>query len=371
MSINALIAPMVAPFIAPLVATLLALQPANPPAKPADPPKTPAQTPAQPAAQTPAAPQVKAVPTDRPVNVTTEGDLFESKEGVIVATGLRFAEGPLWNADGTLLVCDLQGDAVYTINTADGKTDRKPGDGVETLRKPSGNAAGAAHDREGRTVFAQFNGTVVRRDKEGKETILATDVGGKKVNTPNDIVVRSDGSIYFTDFGAGKEDHADHAGVYRIAPDGSVKLMTKDVMFPNGLAFSGDEKTLYVALYRDAKLMAFDVSPEGDLGAGRVFAEIKDPELKGRSSPDGVKVDRNGNVWTTGAGGVWVLNPEGKRIGRILVPMASNLCFGGADGKTVFVTAGPRVVSVKLKESAINGPAATKDAKDSDKKPAN
>jgi gluconolactonase len=338
-----------------LAATLLALQPATQP--PAEAPKTP------PAAATPETkPAQRAAPSDRPVSVTTEGDLFESKEGTIVATGLRFAEGPVWQADGTLLICDLQGNAVYTLNPADGRSERKPGEGVDTLRKPSGNAAGAALDAEGRLVFAQFDGTVVRRDKAGVETILPTEVNGKKVNTPNDIVVKSDGSIYFTDFGAGKDDHADHAGVYRIAADGTVKLLTKDVVAPNGLAFSGDEKVLYVALYRDAKVMAYDVTDEGDLSNGRVFAEIKDTEIKGRSTPDGVKVDAKGNVWTTGAGGIWVLSPEGKRIGRILVPMASNLCFGGADGKTVFVTAGPRVVAAKLKEPAIKVAAPAADA---------
>jgi gluconolactonase len=326
------------------LAAFFAFQPTTQPAtKPAEPTKA-----AQPATDTKPA----AVPGDRSVTITTEGDLFDGNPGTVVATGLRFAEGPLWRADGTVLICDLQGNKVYTFNPSDGRTERKPGEGVETLRDPSGNAAGAAIDRDGHLVFAQFEGTIVRRDKEGKETKLASEIDGKKLNTPNDLVVKSDGAIYFTDFGAGKGDHADHAGLYRIAPDGTLKLLTKDVVSPNGLAFSRDEKTLYVALYRDAKVMAYDVTTEGDLANGRVFAEIKDPELKGRSTPDGVKVDNKGNVWTTGAGGIWVLSPEGKRIGRVLAPLASNLCFGGADGKTVYITGGPRVMAVTLKESA-------------------
>jgi len=330
-----------------------AAQPANKPAEPAK--ATQPATDAKPA----------ATPGDRSVTITTEGDMFDGKPGTVVATGLRFAEGPLWRADGTVVICDLQGNKVYTFNPGDGRAERKPGEGLETLRDPSGNAAGSAIDREGRLVFAQFDGNVVRRDTDLKDTVLASELDGKKLNMPNDLVVKSDGSIYFTDFGAGKDDHADHAGLYRIAPDGKLKLLTKDVVSPNGLAFSRDEQTLYVALYRDAKVMAYDVTAEGDLSNGRVFAEMKDPEVKGRSTPDGVKVDAKGNVWTTGAGGIWVLSPEGKRIGRILAPLASNLCFGGADGKTVFVTGGPRVMAVTLKESATTPvqPAIKSDAK--------
>ena len=345
-------------------ATQPTTQPATPPAaQPAAKPVEPAKTP-QPATDKPV-----VAPGDRSVTITTEGDMFDGKPGVVVATGLRFAEGPLWRADGTMVVCDLQGNKVYTFNPGDGRAERKPGEGIETLRDPSGNAAGSAIDREGRLIFAQFDGNVVRRDSDTKDTVLASEIGGKKLNMPNDLVVKGDGSIYFTDFGAGKDDHIDHAGLYRIAPDGTVKLLTKDVVSPNGLAFSRDEKTLYVALYRDAKVMAYDVTTEGELSNGRVFAEMKDPEIKGRSTPDGVKVDAKGNVWTTGAGGIWVLSPEGKRIGRILAPLASNLCFGGADGKTVFITGGPRVMTVTLKESAITpAEAAIKPAPKSDSK---
>jgi gluconolactonase len=293
----------------------------------------------------------------QPVTVTLEGELFEGTTGSLVASGLRFAEGPLWRSDGTLLICDLQGNTVYTINPEDGRLERKPGDGVDELRKPSGNAAGAALDTEGRLVFAQFDGNVTRLAADGTLTTVASAYNGKKLNNPNDLVVRTDGSIYFTDFAPGRDaEHVEHAGVYRVKPDGTVELLTKDVVAPNGLAFSKDEKTLYVALYRDAKVMAYDVASEGTLSNPRVFAEIKDAELKGRSSPDGVKVDAKGNVWTTGAGGVWVLDASGKRIGRIVVQMASNLCFGGKDGKSVFVTAGQRVVTARLKEAAVPAP---------------
>jgi gluconolactonase len=328
----------------------IAIQPQDPP-KPSAPETPPAKGPS-----TNREPQS----TTSPVKVTLEGALFEGTEGAILATGLRFAEGPLWRSDETLVICDLQGNAVYTINPEDGRMERKPGEGVAELRKPSGNAAGVAIDTEGRLVFAQFDGNVTRLSADGTLATVASEFGGKKLNNPNDLVVRTDGSIYFTDFAAGKDaEHVEHAGVYRIKPDGTVELLTKDVVAPNGLAFSRDEKTLYVALYRDSKVMAYDVAAEGGLSNPRVFAEVKDPEIKGRSTPDGVKVDARGNVWTTGAGGVWVFDPSGKRIGRIVVLMASNLCFGGKDGKTVFVTAGPRVVTARLKEPALPAPGTT------------
>lgn len=329
--------------------TLLACQPG---AKPAEP--KPESKPAAPAAKQPEKSSEKAKSAD-PV-MTFEGDLFESREGAIVASGLTFTEGPLYRADGSVIICDLGGDAVFSFDSTDGKTDRTPDDGVKTLRKPSGKAAGSALDREGRLIFAQFDGKVTRLDKDGQSVTLASELDGKKLNLPNDLVLRADGSIYFTDFGAGRDEaHLNHCGVYRIAPDGKLQLLDKAVESPNGLAFSHDEKTLYVALYRKATLMAFDVAENGSLSNGRVFAELKDPAIKGPSSPDGLKVDLKGNVWTTGAGGVWIFSPQGKRLGRVLVSSGglSNLCFGGADGKTVFFTGGSRVFSAKLKDAAI------------------
>lgn len=316
-------------------------------------PQAPAARPAQDAPKAPAA---------QPAPIRVEGDLFDG-EGTVIATGFRFTEGPLFRPDGSLLICDLSGDVVYTFNPSDDRTDRKPGAGVDALRKPSGRAAGAALDKEGRLLFTQFDGKLTRLEKDGKLTILAETFEGKHFNMLNDLVVAADGSVYFTDFGAGKEqDHLDHSGVYRLGPDGKVAMTVKDVASPNGVALSNDNKTLYVALYGDAKIMAYDLA-DGAASNPRVFAEITDPAAKGRSSPDGLKVDAKGNVWTTGVGGIWVLNPAGKRIARILVPAPHNLGFGGADGKTVFVADGQRVVSVRLKEAAVPAQAKPADAK--------
>lgn len=326
----------------------------------------------QPESRNPALSQPpKEVRKDRKVEDLTgatlsfEGDLFEANSGATVATGLAFAEGPLYRADGTFVVCDLSGNAVYTLNLEDGRKERTPGDGVDTLRKPSGSAAGSALDKEGRLIFSQFDGKVTRLEKDGKLSVIASEVDGKKLNAPNDLVTRTDGSIYFTDFRGGEGDHVPHAGVYRITPAGKVELVTKDVEAPNGLAFSPDEKVLYVAMYRKSEIMAFDVSAEGTLSNPRTFATAKDPAIKGSGTTDGVKVDLAGNVWTTGPGGAWVFGPDGKRIARVIVSTGglSNIAFGGVDGKTVFFTGGPRVLSARLKAAAIKPAPLTTPAK--------
>lgn len=312
-------------------------------------PQTPAS--GKPIAQPPAKAPAPAAAA-QPATVRVEGDLFEG-EGVVVATGFKFTEGPLFRPDGSLVVCDLSGDVAYTLNPGDDKTDRKPGAGVETLRKPSGRAAGAALDKDGRLVFTQFDGKLTRLEKDGKLTVLAESFEGKSFNMLNDLVVANDGSVYFTDFGAHQNAQSlDHSGVYRLAPDGKVTASVKDVKAPNGVALSADNKTMYVALYSEAKVMAYDLA-DGSTSNPRVFAEISDPAIKGSSNPDGLKVDAKGNVWTTGAGGIWVLDSKGKRIARILVSAPHNLCFGGTDGRTVFVADGSRIVSVRLKEAAV------------------
>lgn len=337
--------------IAAFVLLALAGQPDT--AKPAAKPAQPAQPPTE-------VRKDRVVPDTTGVTLTFEGDLFDGA-GSVVATSLTFAEGPLWRADNSLVICDLSGNTVYSINLNDGRTQRTPGDGVDVLRKPSGSAAGAALDKDGQLVFSQFDGKVTRLGKDGKESVIAESIDGKKLNAPNDVVTKGDGSIYFTDFSGGRDkEHVEHPGVYRLSADGKLELMTKDVEAPNGLAFSPDEKTLYVAAYRKTQIMAFDVAANGTLSNPRVFATAKDPAIKGSGTTDGVKADLQGNVWTTGPGGVWIFGPDGKRIGRVVVSTGglSNLAFGGADGKTVFFTGGPRVLSARLKQAAIKPAAA-------------
>lgn len=328
-----------------LAAAGCVLQPASP---------TPASSPA--GGAPPSTP--KLAPSDPPAGApkTDRSDeFFHAGEFETVAEGLKFTEGPLWRADGTLVFVDLSGDAVYQVDLKDGLRTRKPGEGVKALREKAGGPAGSAVDAQGRLLHAQFNGTVVRVDATGAVEVIADQLGGKKLNQPNDLVVRSDGSIFFTDFGkGGTEDRIKTSGIYRIDPAGALHQLTTEVVSPNGLAFSPDERVLYVALYTASQIRAYDVAQDGSLSNARVFAEVRDPAIRGRSTPDGVKVDASGNVWTTGAGGIWVFSPKGERIARLEVPGgASNLCFGGADGKTLFITSRTKVLSTTLKVRAL------------------
>lgn len=304
----------------------------------------------KPAAQPAAKPEAPA-----PAATPAGAEFLESPELTTLATGLKFAEGPQWRADGKLVFCDMRASTIYSLDPADGKKDRKPGDGLDVVRTETQSAIGTAFDPKGLMVNAHFSGQVTRTDGD-KVTVLAKEVDAKQLNAPNDLTVRSDGTIYFSDFGKGNDEkHVPSFGIYRIDAAGKLTLESKDVSQPNGVALSPDEKKLYVGLYSKAQLMVFDVGADGKLSGGKVFAELNDKEPKGRSAPDGVRTDMAGNVWTTGAGGIWVYDASGKRLGTIAAPGASNFCFGGADFKTLFITAGNKVVSAKLKTPALAG----------------
>ena len=179
-------------------------------------------------------------------------------------------------------------------------------------------------------------------EKDGKLTGLAENFEGKRFNSPNDLAIKSDGSIYFTDppYGLQKDDprDLDFCGVFRLSPKGAVTLLDRNFGKPNGLAFSPDEKLLYVDDTERRTIRVFDVQPDGTLANGRIFAELKDPVKTG--GPDGMRVDVEGRVWCTGAGGVWVFDKSGKLLGVIATPEEpANLTFGGPDRKTLFITA--------------------------------
>jgi sugar lactone lactonase YvrE len=192
---------------------------------------------------------------------------------------------------------------------------------------------------------------VSRTEHDGTVAEVATHYQGKRLNSPNDLVCKSDGSIYFTDppYGLpgqieGKD--LDWNGVYRLAPEGTLSLLDDSFERPNGLAFSPDERTLYVDdSYRD-HIRAFDVQPDGTLTNGRLFADLSDPGAEG--VPDGMKVDVQGNVFCTGPGGIWVLNHQGKPLGRVEVPeQPANLAWGDVDYKTLYITARTGVYRVR------------------------
>lgn len=270
-------------------------------------------------------------------------DLVYPGEPERIAADLEFTEGPVWNPDGYLLFSDIPADVIYRWNP-DGK--------LEKFRSPSGNSNGLTFDRQGRLIACEHGNRRVSRTKpDGTIVTLADRYQGKRLNSPNDVVVKSDGSIYFTDPPYGiqpKDRELDFQGVYRIAPDGTLTLLADDFEKPNGLAFSPDEKVLYVDDTDRRHIRAFDVQPDGTLTNDRVFAEL------GEHRPDGMKVDVNGNVYVT-ASFVWVFNETGKHLGNIVTPDApANCAFGGPENRTLFITARPSVYRVELKVQGIN-----------------
>jgi gluconolactonase len=258
----------------------------------------------------------------------------------LVDDGFEFTEGPIWY-QGTLLFSDIPANTVYQW-TPDG--------GTEVFMKPSGHANGLAVDTSGHLLLAQHDGQVGRRTEDGSVTVLADAYGGKRLNSPNDLTVASDGTIYFTDppYGVDEEDRElSFSGVYRLSPDGDLTLLTKAFARPNGICLSPNDSTLYVNDSRETIVRAYDVTADGDITNGRQFAAPTDAEAEG--STDGMKVDAEGNLYTTGPGGVWVYGPDGTQRARIAVPKApTNLAFGGPDRKTLYITARPHVYRVSV-----------------------
>ncbi|MEX2219927.1 MAG: SMP-30/gluconolactonase/LRE family protein [Phycisphaerales bacterium] len=314
-------------------------EPAPAPAEAARPPAPAAPTgePGQAPAATPVAPPPAAlVPAATPK---------------LVGSGFRFTEGPLWR-DGTLLFSDIDANTIYTIRPEDEPA--RPGD-AERFRTPSGSANGNTLDGKGRLITAQHDGKLTRTEADGSVTVLASKYEGKRLNSPNDVVVHSGGAIYFTDpsFGVSRaERQLDFCGVFRLVPaeepggEHTLTLLTRDLQLPNGLAFSPDEKRLYVTDHRKAEIHAFDVGADGNLSNGRLFVDLKAPPTRGAT--DGMKVDSKGNIYATGPGGVWVVSPEGEKLGRIPVQGPTNVGFGGDDARTLYITAGERIYSVPL-----------------------
>lgn len=258
----------------------------------------------------------------------------------LVDDGFQFTEGPVWY-EGALLFSDIPANTVYQW-TQD--------DGTSVYMNPSGHANGLAVDTEGRLLLAQHDGQLGRRSDNGSVTTLAASYGGKRLNSPNDLTVASDGLIYFTDppYGVDEDERElSFSGVYRLSPGGDLTLLTKRFSRPNGICLSPDESTLYVNDSQETIIRAYDVTESGGIENGRRFAAPKDDDAEGTT--DGMKVDEAGNLYTTGPGGVWVYDPDGTRIARIAVPKApTNLAFGGPDRTTLYITARPHVYRVSV-----------------------
>jgi gluconolactonase len=258
----------------------------------------------------------------------------------LVDDGFEFTEGPVWY-DGVLLFSDIPANTVYRWT---------PEDGTSVFMEPSGHSNGLAVDTAGHLLLAQHDGQLARRAEDGSVTTLADSYGGKRLNSPNDLTVASDGTIYFTDppYGVDEEDRElSFSGVYRLSPEGDLTLLTKQFSRPNGICLSPDESTLYVNDSRETFIRAYDVTESGGIENGREFAAPSDPDAEGAT--DGMKVDQNGNLYTTGPGGVWVYAPDGTQLARIAVPKApTNVAFGGPDRTTLYITARPHVYRVSV-----------------------
>ena len=289
-------------------------------------------------------------------------DRIIPKDAVIekLASGFAWAEGPVWVRNGGyLLFSDIPHNVVFRW---------REGEGTKEYLQPSGytgavtrggemGSNGLTLDSQGRLVLCQHGDRqVARREKDGKMTALAEYYRYRRFNSPNDLVYRSNGDLYFTDppYGLPKlnEDPARELsmnGVYRLRKTGELDLLVGDLSFPNGIAFSPDEKTLYVAVSdpKRAVWMAYDVSADGTLGPGRVLLDVTSLVATSKGLPDGLKVDQAGNLFATGPGGVLVISPEGKHLGTINTDEPTANCAWGGNGSILYITANDKLCRIK------------------------
>jgi gluconolactonase len=270
-------------------------------------------------------------------------EILETTKAERLASGFEFTEGPLWHPDGFYFFVDIRKSLLYRLT---------PGQAPEVARSSTGEGNGTTFDLEGRLVICEGgNRRVTRWSADGRSEVVMDRYEGKRINRPNDVVCRSDGSIWFTDPGLRiplAEKELAYSGVYCVNPDGRNRLVA-EFEYPNGLAFSPDERTLYVANTRWAQYIhAIELDGSGNMVRRRIFADMSSEETDG--VPDGMKVDQQGRVYCTGPGGTWVFAPDGTRIGIIRTPEnPANLCFGGPDLRTIFFTARTSVYTLRAK----------------------
>lgn len=262
-----------------------------------------------------------------------------------IADGFQFVEGPVWKEGLGLLFSDIPANKVYQWS---------PGAGVTVYRNPSGNSNGLTLDVQGRLVMTQTGyRRVVRLDSAGVETILAATYLGKKLNSPNDVIVKSDGSVFFTDppfnIPGGQKAELTFSGIYRISPYGTLQLLDASLNEPNGICFSPDEKRLYVNNSSERVIYVWDVINDSTIANKRRFASMNPPGYA-----DGMKVDSDGNLFSAGPLGVWIFSPTGVVLDTILVPgQTSNCGWGGASRKTLYITSGGAVYRIRTTTTGV------------------
>src|ERR1700730_458002 len=295
-----------------------------------------------------------------------------------LASSFGFLEGPVWvHKGGYLLFSDIPANVIFKFSPDTGKVSvavpysgftgvdasgagmqLNDGQGMVTLL----GSNGVTLDPQGRIVYcAHGDRQVVRLEADGRRTVLANQFEGKRLNSPNDLVYKSDGSLYFTDPPAGlREGDKDSKkelpfnGVY-LLKDSQLRLLIKDMTLPNGLAFTPDEKYLYVNDSVKKTIMRYEVQPDDTLANGKLLVDMSPDKAPG--GPDGMKVDQKGNIYCTGPGGFWILSPDGIHLGTVLTSeLPANLAFGDADGKTLYLTARTGLYRIHLKIPGIVPP---------------
>jgi len=289
-------------------------------------------------------------------------DVLVPKDAVIekLADGFSWVEGPAWNrAGGFLLFSDIPNNAVMKW---------KDGEGISLFLKPSGytgkepftgrepGSNGLTFDPNGRLVLCEHGDRrIARLETDGSKTTLVDRYQGKRINSPNDVIFKSNGDMYFTDppFGLPKSfddpnRELDFCGVYLMSTDGKLTLLTKELKAPNGIAFSPDEKILYVSDSGQRRWMAFDVKDDGTIANGRVLLDGSQLGKDKPGVPDGLKVDQYGNVIGGGPGGIYFIAPDGTLLGMLDFGVATGNCTWGEEGSTLFITSNTAIYRIKL-----------------------
>jgi gluconolactonase len=286
----------------------------------------------------------------------------------VLRDGFGFINGILWIREGDsshLLVSDIPANVIHKWSPASGWTvflNRPDWTRVAEARPPNVRfgANGIARDPQGRIVYAaEADRAVIRLEQDGTRTILAERYEGKRLNSPNDLVFRKDGALYFTDpSGGGRFGEWDlkkelpYQGVF-LLKDGTLQLLIQDLDRPNGIVLSPDEKALYVNDSNKRLIMRYDVRPDGTVANGRLFADMS--MGKGNGNPDGMKFDERGNLYSVGPGGIWVFNGAGKQIGLIVPPEnAPGFAFGDPDRKALYIAASSRLARLRLNVAGAN-----------------
>ncbi len=301
-------------------------------------------------------------PTPSIVRLDPAFDKLVPKNATIeeLAGGFIWTEGPAWDRKhGYLLFSDTQTNTI---------TKWEPGKGTSVFLKPSGyngtepftgkepGSNGLAFDHQGHLIMNQHgNRRIARLEADGKQTVIADRYDGKRFNSPNDLAIKSNGDVYFTDPAYGLPKQLDDPGkeipfqgVYRVSTDGKVSVLDKDLKTPNGIAFSPDEKTLYVSNTEGGDWWAYDVQKDGGVASKRLFFDGNPLKKNGPGAPDGMKVDVHGNIFAAGQGGILVLSPKGKLLGYFSMGAPTANCGWGEDGSTLFITSNHNLYRIKL-----------------------